>query len=171
MRRRSHAPPLREHARDRDALDDRRALLPRALGQRHGDVDGVHAAVVGDVEAGEHVVGAAPSGNSSPTSRRRDLVDVDTAIAVEAATRRYSSSRSVVGGELDEPTGLKPVDWPGLRLELARRGRACTLRISVDVSEVEPKHDHQSRGVPRRARRQLVALEQHDIVVQPTWPR
>ena len=41
-----------------DALHDRRALLPGALGQRHRHVDGVHPAVLLDVEAGEDVVGA-----------------------------------------------------------------------------------------------------------------
>ena len=68
--------PLRRHdAGDRHAFDDGRALQSRALGQRHGDVDRVGAAVLFDVEAGEHVVGAgqreelAPP--PSPRSRAR----------------------------------------------------------------------------------------------------
>jgi hypothetical protein len=70
--------PRRGDAGGGDALEDRRAGLARALGQRHRDVDRIDAAVVLDVEAGEQIVGAG-EGEQLADLARRDLVHVDAA--------------------------------------------------------------------------------------------
>ena len=82
---------------------------------------------------------------------------------LNAETRRYSSSRSGVGGDLDEADRLEPGRQAGLGLEprvqvagvLAHLGRRLRRRA---------EGDHQPGRVPRRARGEPVALEQHDVL-------
>ncbi len=56
-----------------------------------------------------------------------------------AATRRYSSSRSASAAASISPTGLKPVAWPVSASNRAYSSREYS-RIDVDVSENDPKH-------------------------------
>ncbi len=150
-----------EEARDRCLLDDGHPTVPGAAGQRHGDVDGVGAAVAGDGEAGEHVV--------DPGEReqllhlgRRDLADVDTAVPVEGGDPAVFLEAVGVRGELDEADGAE-----------ARRLAGLGLQPGVEVPRVHPQlglggrhgpeRDHQSGGVPRGAGGELVALEEHDV--------
>jgi hypothetical protein len=72
------APPRVVTPSGGDALEDRRAGLARALGQRHRDVDRVHAAVVLDVEARQQIVGARQREQLADLARR-ELVHVDAA--------------------------------------------------------------------------------------------
>ena len=75
-----HGTALGEYVEHRDALDDPGTGLPRAAGQRHRDVDRVRAAVLGDVEAGQHVVGTGQREQLADLAGR-DLVHVDAAAA------------------------------------------------------------------------------------------
>ena len=88
---------------------------PRArrarLGERGGRVDRVDAAVVLDVEAGEHVVDAT-SGKSAATSAGPIARTSTPHLRLNAATRRNSSSRSREVASSMKPHGKKPVDWP-----------------------------------------------------------
>ena len=61
-----------------------------------------------------------------------------------------------------KPTGLKPVASPVSASRLAYRSLVY-LRSSVDVSEVEPNVTIRPGGVPRGARGELVALDQHRV--------
>ena len=156
-----HGALLREHVQDRDPLGDRHPLLPSSPSQGHGDVDGIDAAVAGDVEAGEDVVGAR-QGEHLGDLGRRQLVHVDTAVAVEGGDPLVLLEAVGVGGQLDEPN----------RLEASRQARLL-LQLGVQVTRVEAQlrrgvrhgaeRDHQPGGVPRRARRQLIALDEHDV--------
>ena len=63
-------------------FEQRRTLLPRALGQRHRHIDRVDAAVVLDVETSENVVGFGDWEQTFDLFGRQ-LLHVDTALAVE----------------------------------------------------------------------------------------
>ena len=57
----------------------------------------------------------------------------------KAATRRYSWSRSASAAASISPTGLNPVDTPGLGLEPGVEVAGVQPDAGADVSEVEPK--------------------------------
>ena len=134
----------------------------RALGERHRDVDRVHAAVLLDVEAGEDVVDARER-EQPPDLGGRDLVHVDAAVAVERGDAAVLLEPVGVGGDLDEADGLEAGRLAGLGLEpavevarvLAHLGRGLRRRA---------ERDHQPGGVPRGAGGEPVALEQHDVL-------
>ena len=75
-----HRAALGEHVEDRHALEHGRTGLARALGEGHRHVDRVGPAVLGDVEAGEDVVGPRQREQVGDLARR-DLVHVDAAHA------------------------------------------------------------------------------------------
>ena len=155
------APALPQHAGDGHALDDAGTREARALGERHGDVDRVRAAVVLDVEAGENVVHARQWKQALHLSRR-DLVHVDAAEAIEGRDPAVLLQPVGVGGDLDEADRLEAGRLAGLRLEAA-----------VEVAGVLPElggglrggaeGDHQAGGVPCGPAGEAVALQQHDI--------
>ena len=141
----------------------RTPLHPGALGQRHGHVDRVGPAVLGDVEAGQHVVGAgqreqapSPRPARSPARRRRSS-------RLNAATRRYSSSRPASAASSMKPTCLQPGGQARSPPPAARTGRGCSWRISVDVSRRGAEGDHQAGRVPGGAGGEPVPLQQHDV--------
>ncbi len=109
---------LLEHAGDGDALEDRRALHARALGERHRHVDRIGAAVLLDVEAGEDVVGARER-EQLLHDAGADLVDVDAAVAVERRDAAVLLQAIGVGGDLDEADRLEAGGLAGLGLEPA----------------------------------------------------
>ena len=94
---------------------------------------------------------------------RGDLVDVDAAVPVERGDPAILLEPVGVGRDLDEADRLEAGREPGLRLEpaveiagvLAHLGRGLRGRA---------EGDHQPGRVPRGARREPVALEEHDVV-------
>ena len=89
-------------------------------------------------------------------------MDVDAAVAVERADPAVLLEPVGLGGQLDEADRLEARRLPGLGLEprvqiagvLAHLGRRLRQRT---------ERDHQTGGVPRGARRQLVALQHDDV--------
>ena len=152
---------MRRDAGDGDALDDRRALLAGASGERHRHVDRVHAAVVGDVEAGEDVVGAGEREHLGDLGGR-DLLHVDAAVAVERRDPPVLLEPIRVGGELDEADRLEPGRLPGLGLEPRVQVARVLAHLGRGLRRRAERH-HQPGRVPRRAGRELVALEEHDV--------
>ncbi len=156
-----HPAAVRADLVDRHALDDADAELPGALGQRGGDVDRVHAAVAGDVEAGEQVVGARPREQVGHLPRR-DLVDLQPLEPLEGGDPAVLLEPGLVGRRLDQPDRLEAGGLTGLLLE-----------AGVEVAGVEPDRGrglrggaeagHQAGGVPGGAGGEPVALEEDDV--------
>ena len=141
-------------------LDDRRAALARALGQRHGDVGRVALAVERQMHGADHVR------------------DVEMRIHLLDFVGRNLAHVDVEGAR---QRGL-PVDLVlallgqrhGDRADLAHAGGDAGLGLELDV-EVgrifrEPRHvlraaqlADQPGGMPCRARGQLLALQEHDV--------
>ena len=92
---------------DRGLLDDPHAAATGATGQRHRHVDGIGPPVAWDVEPGEDVIGAGEREQPCHLTRR-DLVDVDTAVAVEGGDATVFLEPVGVGGELDEADRAEP---------------------------------------------------------------
>ena len=146
---------------DADPLDDPHAEVLRAAGQRLGQVDRVHPAVAGDVEAGQQVVGRRP-GEEVGHLLRPDLLDLEPEVALERRDSPVLVEPVGIGRRLDQPDGLEPGGHTGLRLE-----------PGVEVAGVEPdagaglgggaEAGHQPGRVPRRTAGEAVALEEHDV--------
>ena len=100
----------------RTLFDDGGALHTRAFGEGHGEVDGVGAAVFFHIKARENVVGLG-DGKQVAHLRRRDLVHVDAAMAVE---RRHASvffESIFVRGDLDKAHAAKTRGLTGFGLK------------------------------------------------------
>ncbi|CAB4958902.1 unannotated protein [freshwater metagenome] len=151
----------REHPGDRAAFDNAGAPHARTLGHRHRDVDGVDPAVVGNVEAGEQVVGLGKREEFAHLAGG-NFLHVDAHEPIEGRHPPVLLKPAGVGSHLDEAHLPQAGGEAGLGLE-----------PGVEVAGVLPQPragfrrraecDHQSRGVPRGARGELVALEQHDV--------
>ena len=149
------------HRSRRRALEDAHAAHPGALGERHRDVDRVHASVIGDVEAGEQTRGVGDR-EALTDLGRADLVHVEPAHPVERGDPPVLLEASFVGGRLDEADGLEAGRESRLRLELAVELTGVETHRHRRLGE-RAEARHQARGVPRRAGRQAVPLQQHDI--------
>ncbi len=104
-----------QDARDGHALDDASALLTRAPGERHRDVDRIHPAVSRDVEACQYIIRAGQRPQLGDLFRR-DLVHLDATVPVE---RRYAAvllQAPRLDGQLDEPDLAHPGGQAGLGL-------------------------------------------------------
>ena len=101
---------------DAHTFDDLHAPLLRPSRQRHRQVDGVHAAVARDEEAGEQVVGA---GQREPLGdiRGPDLVNLQPVQALERRNPTVFVQSIGVGGRLDEPHGLESRRQTGIGFE------------------------------------------------------
>ena len=145
---------------DLDALDDLRAALAGALGERHGDVGRVALAVERQVHGADHAVGV---------EMRIHLLDLgwrDLAhVNVEGARHRRLAVELVLAllGQCHRD-----------RADLAHAGgnTGLFLKSDVEVGRIfrQPRHvlraaqlADQAGGMPGRARRQLLALQQHDV--------
>jgi hypothetical protein len=102
------------------------------------------------------------SGNISATSRGRDLLDVDAAVAVERRHPPVLLEPAGVGGELDEPDRLEPGGEAGLGLEARVQVAGVRPQLGRGLRR-RTERDHQPRRVPRGARGELVALDQHRV--------
>ena len=152
---------LRRHRSDRHALEHRRALQARALRQSHRHVDRVGAAVLGHVEAGEHVVDTC-DGEHLLHLAGGDLLHVDAAVPVERRHAAVLLQARGVGRDLDEADGCEPGRLPGLGLE----PRVEVARVLPELGRGlrgRPEGDHEAGRVPRGAGREPVSLEQHRV--------
>ncbi len=157
----AHGAVFDQDVLDGDALDDRHPPLAGAASERHRGVDRVDPSVALDVKPGQQVVGAGEREQVGHLARR-DLVNVDTAVAVECGHSTVFLQAAVVGRHFDESDRLEPGRQPGLGLEpgvevagvLAQLGRCLRCR---------PERHHQPCGVPRGARSELIALDQHGV--------
>ena len=103
------------------------------------------------------------SGNSVFTSAGEISCTSTPHQRLKAATRRYSSRRSASAATSMKPTGLNPVAWP-----VSASSRA------IEIAGVFPQlgrrlgggaeSDDQPGRVPRRARGEPIALQQHDVL-------
>ena len=100
------------------ALEDAYAELPRALGQRGGQVDGVDPPVAGHVEAGQQVVGLRPREQVAHLARG-DLVDLEAEVPLERRDPAVLLQPVGVGRRLDQPDRLEARRLPGLGLQRA----------------------------------------------------
>ena len=156
-----HPAALAGEARDGYALDDPGPAHPRALGQRHADVDRVGAALVGHVEAGEDVVGLGERPHLRDLERR-DLVVLDPEAPRERCLAPKGLQPPRVRGQRDVPDGPEPGRQPRLLLK---------ARVQVAGVAAHPQRrlvGHPGRGdqpgrVPGGPRGELVALEQQHV--------
>ena len=107
----AHLPPAGRHPGRGHPFDDPDAQLAGALGQRRGHAHRVGPALVGDVEGGEHVVGAGQRPQIGQLARR-DLGVLDPEASIQAASRRSASCRRGVVAREMCPTGRNPVECP-----------------------------------------------------------
>ena len=102
------------------------------------------------------------SGNISATSAGRDLLHVDAAVAVERRHPPVLLEPILVGGELDEADRLEPGGQTGLGLEAGVQVTRVLAHLGRGLRRRSERH-HQPGRVPRGARRELVALDEHDV--------
>ena len=145
----------------RHTFDDGRASLSRTLGKCHRHVDGIGAAVFFHVEPGEHVVGTRQRKQIGYLFGR-DLVHVDTAVAIERADPAVLLQPIRFGGQFDEPDAVETRRLTGLGLESGVEIAGVLAHLGRGLRQRTERH-HQTGGVPRRARRQLVALQHDDV--------
>ena len=105
------------------------------------------------------------SGNSSPTSRGRDLVHVDAAQPVERGDPAVLLEPVRVAGDLDEPDRLEPGGQAGLGLEPGVQVAGVLAHLGRGLRRRAERH-HQPGRVPGGAGGEPVALEQHDVLAQ-----
>ena len=142
-------------------FDDPDAQLPGALGQRGGHAHRVGPALVGDVEGGQHVVGAGqrPQVRQLP---RRDLhvLDPEAVHPGRLAAQRLLPPRA--GGQRDVPDRAEPGGVPGLLLQPGVQ----VPRVAAEEQRGLVRHPgrgDQPGRVPCRPGGQLVLLEQDHV--------
>ena len=146
-----------EHA---GALEDPRAALPRAAGQRRGEVDRVGLAVAGQPDRAHQVVG--PHDRVAVRRLRRG-----EQLALQAERRRGRGGAPQLRHprlrprHRDPAAPLEPRRQPGFPLQLAVElsrilNEACSTLI-------RPQLAHQPGGVPGGAAGQLALLEQDQV--------
>ena len=155
------APRARDDLLDRDPLGDADAEGPRAARQAHREVDGVDAAVTGDVEAREEVVGAGQREEVGHLPRP-DLLDLEPVDALEGRDAAVLLQAVGVGGRLDEPDGLEAGGHTRLRLEPGVEVAGVEAQARARLAR-RPEAGHQAGGVPRRPRGEPVALEDEHV--------
>ena len=156
-----NAATLHDDIDDRCVLDDPHALHPRTGCQRHRYVDRIGATVVLHVEAGEDVVGTRERKQRRDFSRR-DFLHVDAAMPIECGDPPIFLEPVAIGGDFNETDRTKAGRLAGLRFEAcieiarvaAERGRRFRRRAECA---------DEARRMPCRSRRELRALEQHDV--------
>ena len=153
---------LLQHAGDAHALDQARACHARAPGERHGHVHRIGAAVIGDIEAGENVVDARER-KQRLHLRRRNLLHVDAAPAVEGGDPAILFEAVGVGGDLDEPDRIESGGLAGLRFQAAIEIAGVFPQLGRRLGGGAESDDQPGR-VPRRARGEPIALQQHDVL-------
>ena len=146
---------------DLDAFDDRRAVHARAFGQRLREIGRIRLAVAGNPHRAGEVVGAQDR-NAPPGLGRRDELELDAEAlrAGHLALHRHEAlGRS---GDIQAAALLPAGREPRLFLE---------RRVEVDAVAAHPRRvarrarlPDETRGVPRRAARELALLEQHDVL-------
>ena len=143
-----------------DVLDDFCAALPRALGQSHGDVGRVALAVERQVHGADHV-GHIEMRIHLLDLAGRNLADID----VEGTGQRCLPVDLVLAL-------LGERDGDGADLTHAGGDLGLGFQLDVEVGRIfgEPRHvlrgaqlADQAGGVPGGARRQLLALQEHDV--------
>jgi hypothetical protein len=145
---------------DGHILDDRRAALSRALGERERGVDRVRAPVARDPHRAGEVIGAHERPEPSGFTRRDDF-DVD------AEAFRHRRAALELGHALGRPRHADAAGPPearglaGLGLELFVEDGAVARETREIVAGAQLADE--ARGVPRRAARELPTL-QHDHV-------
>ena len=152
---------LVEEVRRGDAFQDGRPLHARPLRERHRHVYGVRAAVFLHVEAGQDVVGLREREELADLGAG-DLVHVDPAVAVEGGDAAELFEAIGLRGDLDEADGLEAGGEAGLRFEAAVEIARVLAHLGRCLGR-GAERDHQPRGVPRRARREAIALEEDDV--------
>jgi hypothetical protein len=134
---------------------------PGPLGQRHGGVDRVDPAVLGDIEAGQHVVGAGGREELLDLARG-DLVNVDAAVPVECGHPAVLLQPARFGGELDEAHLLQAGGEPGLRLQPGEQVAGVEPHLGGGLRG-GPEGDHEPGRVPGGAAGEPVAFQQHHV--------
>ena len=170
--RRPHAgdpSPRRQHTERRDALEDPDAPHARALGERHRDVDRIHAAVLLDVEAGLDVIDLGEREQLLHLARR-DLVHVDAAVAVECRDAAVLLEAIAVRGDLDEADRRQARGLPGLGLEPAVQVASVLAHLGRGLGRRAEGH-HQPGRVPRRAGGQIRSRSRRTMSFQPMRAR
>ena len=152
--------PVEDEVGDLGALEDPRSTLPRALGHRHRHVDRVGPALVGRPEAVDDVVGAHQRDEVGHLARRQHLLGHP-----HRAHVRRLAAEALVGarsrGELEVAALAEARGEPRLRLQpgielggVARHPQRVLRRAA---------RDDLARRVPRGARRELLALQEHHV--------
>ncbi len=149
------------HAGHRDALDHPRAELPGALGQRGRDADRIGAALVGDVERGQHVVG--PGQRPHPGQLPgRDLGVLHAEAVHPGGLAAQRLLAALAGRHGDVPDRAEPGRVPGLCLQ----PRVQVARVAAEEQGGlvgHPGRGDQPGGVPGGPGGELVLLDQHDV--------
>ena len=116
---------LHDHAERGRVLEQLRAQLPRTLRERHRRADRIRAAVFLDVEPGEQVVDLRERKQILDLTRR-DLVDVDAAVAIERRDAAILLEPIAIARDLDEADTASTRCSARSRPRAARRDRGCT---------------------------------------------
>ncbi len=103
------------------------------------------------------------SGNSRFTSDGEISCTSTPQKRLNAATRRYSSSRSASAATSMNPTGLNPVACPVIGFELAVEIARVLAHLGRRLGRGPERH-HQAGRMPGRAGREPVALQQHHVL-------
>ena len=149
---------LDEYVEYGGAFEDGHALHARTLGECHRRVDGIHAAVLRHVEAGEQVVRAGRREEIGHLAGR-DLVHLGAAESIESRHASVFLEPALVCGDLDEADGREAGRLPGLSLQPGVEVARVVAHASRGFGEGTERH-HEARRVPGRARGEPVALEQ-----------
>ncbi len=153
--------PLLEHAGDGDAFDDLRPLLPRALSERHGDVDRIDATVARHIEPGDQIVGLGEREKVGDFFRR-NLMHVDTDMAIERGNPPVLFEAIFVGSNFDETDVAKASALTRFLLEVHVEVAGVLAKLSAGFRKRTKAH-HESGRMPRRSRGEPFLFEQRDF--------
>ena len=159
-----HDPALFLDARDLDALEDLRALELRAFGERHGDVDGVHASVARDIKTREEVVDFGERKHLLDLARR-DLVHLDAAVSIKRGHTPVLLEAVFVGGDLDKTHIAKTGRLARLFFEAHVEVARVLAKLGARLGERSKAH-HEARRVPSRSCGESLLLEENDLAAQ-----
>lgn len=150
-------PRAGQHALDGHALDDLDPQIAGPPGEGHRQVDGIDAAVAGDIETGKQVIGLG-EGEELAHLPGPDLVDLEAEAALEGGDAPVFLEPVGVGGGLDQPDRLEP----GRDTCLGLQARVKVTAIEADAGGGLARASegrHQPGGMPGRATGEPVALE------------
>ncbi len=146
---------------DRGVAVDRGAAVACALGQRLGQVGGLDVAVIGVLDGAEQALGLAERPDFLDLFRRQD-VDLDADRLGNAGIIHVFVPAVLGAGETDVGDLREADIHAGFLLQFLVELDRVFVDLADRIAHVE--QGQQAGGVPGRARRQLLALDEHGIV-------